>query len=176
MTSFPALRQSACCLILTASACSLLLSGQAQARDDDDHGARHTAGRATPGAAAASPVYVQECGACHVAYPPGLLPAASWQRLIGHLDKHFGVDASLDEVALQQIRAHVQAGAGSNRRVREVPPDDRITRSAWFVRKHDEVSARTWKLPAVKSASNCSACHAQAQQGDFNENDVRIPR
>ena len=23
--------------------------------------------------------YQQECSACHMAYPPGLLPAASWQ-------------------------------------------------------------------------------------------------
>ena len=25
--------------------------------------------------------YSQECAACHLAYPPGLLPAASWQAL-----------------------------------------------------------------------------------------------
>ena len=38
------------------------------------------------------PKYQQECAACHTAYPPGLLPAASWQRLMGGLGKHFGVE------------------------------------------------------------------------------------
>ena len=68
------------------------------------------------------------------------------------------------------------ANAGSSRRGRDEPPQDRITQSAWFLRKHDEVPARTWKLPAVKSPSNCVACHARAEQGDFNEHNVRLPR
>ena len=42
------------------------------------------------------PAYVQECGSCHVAFAPGLLPAASWQRLMADLGRHFGSDASLD--------------------------------------------------------------------------------
>ena len=45
-----------------------------------------------------------------------------------------------------------------------------------FLGKHDEVAASTWKLPAVKSAANCGACHTTADQGDFNENKIRIPR
>ena len=48
-------------------------------------------------------VYQQECAACHLAYPPGLLPAASWQRLMGNLPKHFGTDASLDAATLQTL-------------------------------------------------------------------------
>jgi len=126
--------------------------------------------------APALPAYTQECGSCHVAYPPGLLPAASWQRLMGNLSHHFGTDASLDAPAQQSIATWLQANAGSYRRVREAPPADRITRSAWFTREHDEVPAAAWKAAAVKSPSNCSACHAQAEQGDFNEHNVRIPR
>ena len=61
-------------------------------------------------------------------------------------------------------------------RVREEPPQDRITRAAWFVREHDEVHAATWALPAVKSAANCAACHTRADQGEFRERDIRIPR
>lgn len=122
------------------------------------------------------PAYQQECASCHVAYPPGLLPSASWQRLMGSLSRHYGVDASLDPATTKELSTWLAANAGSLRRVREEPPQDRITRSAWFLRKHDEVPARTWKLPAVKSPSNCSACHTQADQGDFNEHNVRIPR
>lgn len=122
------------------------------------------------------PKYQQECAACHLAYPPGLLPASSWQRLMNNLPHHFGTDASLDAATVQQLSTWLTANAGTYRRVREAPPDDRITRSAWFVREHDEISAATWKLPAVKSAANCAACHIRAEQGVFNEHDVRIPR
>lgn len=123
-----------------------------------------------------SPKYQQECSSCHVAYPPGMLPAASWHRLMNNLTRHYGTDASLDPATMKQLETWLTANAGTYKRVREVPPDDRITRSAWFVRKHDEVSASTWKLPAVKNAANCSACHTRADQGEFNEHDVRIPR
>lgn len=120
------------------------------------------------------PKYRQECAACHVAYPPGMLPAASWQRIMNNLGQHYGTDASLDPAAVKEIGDWLAAHAGAD--TRAAPPADRITRSAWFIREHDEVPAAAWKLPAVKSASNCSACHTQANQGDFNERHVRIPR
>lgn len=131
--------------------------------------------RASTAAAVTSPKYQTECAACHIAYPPGMLPAASWQRLTGSLNKHFGVDASLDATSTTEIADWLQAHAGSYKRVSEEPPQDRISKSKWFVRKHDEVSASVWKRKAVGSPSNCSACHADAGKGRFNEHDVRIP-
>lgn len=122
------------------------------------------------------PQYQQECGACHVAYPPGFLPAPSWQRLMHGLPKHFGTDASLDAATTGQIANWLTANAGTSRRGREEPPQDRITRSAWFEHEHGRIAAATWKLPQVKSAANCAACHTNANQGAFNEHDVRIPR
>jgi hypothetical protein len=129
--------------------------------------------------AAPTPARVQaECGACHVAYPATLLPASSWQRLMATLPRHFGTDASLDAAAAAEIGAWLAAHAAppDARRGREAPPDNRITRTAWFVREHREVPAATWARPAIKSASNCAACHGGAEQGNFNEDDVRIPR
>lgn len=122
------------------------------------------------------PKYQQECASCHIAYPPGMLPAESWRRLMVGLPRHFGADASLDAASQQEISTWLAAGAGTAKRTRESPAEDRITRSAWFVRKHDELPATVWKRPAVKSPANCSACHAQADQGDFNEHKVHVPR
>jgi len=122
------------------------------------------------------PKYQQECAACHVAYPPGILPAASWQRVMHNLQRHFGTDASLDPATVKELSAWLTANAGTYKRVREEPSEDRITRSAWFIGKHHEVPAATWKLPAVKSAANCAACHTRADQGEFRERDIRIPR
>lgn len=122
------------------------------------------------------PQYRQECASCHVAYPPAMLPAVSWQRIVAGLPHHFGVDASLDPATSRQIGTWLEANAGQGRRAREAPPGDRITRSAWFVREHAEVPAATWRSTAVKSPSNCAACHTQADQGNFHEHDIRIPR
>jgi hypothetical protein len=127
-------------------------------------------------AAPALPAYQKECGACHVAYPPGLLPAASWRRITADLARHFGTDASLDSAGTQRIAGYLAANAGTSRRAGEVPPPDRITRAAWFQRQHAEVPAAIWRSPAVKSAANCAACHPRAAEGDFDEDRVRIPR
>jgi mono/diheme cytochrome c family protein len=127
-------------------------------------------------ATAVLPTYKQECGACHVAFPPGMLPLDSWRRLLSNLPHHYGTDASLDAATVNELAAWLSANAGTYKRVAELPPEDRITRSAWFIRKHDEVPSAVWKRPAVKSATNCAACHTQADQGDFNEHTVRIPR
>jgi mono/diheme cytochrome c family protein len=124
------------------------------------------------------PVYKQECSACHVAYPAGMLPAASWKRLMGGLNKHYGTDASLDEKSLAEISGWLDGHAGTYKRVSEMPPDDRITKSAWFIRKHNEreVSPAVWKRASVGSASNCIACHTNAAQGSFSEREIKIPK
>ena len=44
--------------------------------------------------------YTLECASCHTAYPPGMLPARSWERLMAGLDRHYGSDASLDAKTL----------------------------------------------------------------------------
>ena len=150
----------------TALALLALLAAAEPARADGDRRA----------AVPLLPKYRSECAACHLAYPPGLLPAASWQRLMQDLPHHFGTDASLDPVTVGELTKWLTANAGTSRRGREAPPQDRITQSAWFQREHREVAAATWKLPAVKSSSNCAACHTTADQGDFNEHQVRIPR
>lgn len=135
--------------------------------------ARADGGRAMP--AHVPPTYLQECAACHTAYPPGLLPAASWKRVMDGLAQHYGTDASLDAATVQQLNQWLQAHAGTYRRVREEPPEDRLTRSDWFERKHRKIEPSAWKLPSVKSAANCAACHAGADQGRFSEHDLRMP-
>lgn len=124
------------------------------------------------------PKYQQECAACHIAYPPGMLPAASWQRLMDTLNKHFGADASLDESTAREINAWLKAHAGTYKRVNQEPAQDRITKSAWFLQKHraGEVPPEVWKRAAVGSASNCAACHSSAALGSFSEREIKIPK
>ena len=126
---------------------------------------------------AATPLktYTQECGACHTAYPANLLPAASWKRVMAGLGHHFGTDASLDATASAPIAVWLQANAGTDKRLREGPPQDRITLSAWFERKHRQVEPVVWTLPSVKTAVNCPACHSGADMGIYSERGLRVP-
>jgi mono/diheme cytochrome c family protein len=94
---------------------------------------------------------------------------------MGGLGKHYGTDASLDEATVRQLAGWLQQHAGTYKRVTDAPPQDRITRSAWFERKHRRIDAAVWKHASVKSAANCAACHTGADQGRFNDDDLRFP-
>ena len=134
--------------------------------EDDDEGRRY---------AASHPAWKAECGGCHVAYPPQMLPARSWRALMSGLDNHFGTDASLDPQRATDIRAFLERNAGRER-IPAAQPVLRITETSWFVREHDEVPARAWKSATVKSPSNCGACHVNADQGSYGEGSLRLPK
>ena len=139
----------------------------------------HTTGLLASGGNAAplDPNYVQECGSCHVAYPPRLLSASSWSATMNGLSSHFGVDASLEPPALASISSYL-AGNAKQKETRSTggQPILRITETRWFLHEHDEITESTWKLPAVRSRSNCSACHTTAEQGVYSEHKIRIPQ
>jgi len=167
-------------LILKASLMLWLTVGglPAALADDDDHGSwwgsKGGQGAGKPSSAPAQ--FQKECASCHMAYPAGLLPAGSWQHLMANLGQHFGSDATLDASSVNVITEYLTRNAGSYKRVSEMPPQDRITQSNWFARKHNKhVNASTWARPAVGSRANCAACHQGAEQGNFNEHSVRIP-
>ncbi|WP_296753466.1 diheme cytochrome c [Thiobacillus sp.] len=127
----------------------------------------------------------QECGSCHLAYPPSMLPRASWQRVMTGLEQHFGEDASLDPATQADILKFLEknaadsGGSGMGRRVMRMDGNTaplRITETRWFVRKHDEVPRATWSRKSIGSAANCAACHREAEQGNFEEDAIRIPK
>lgn len=120
--------------------------------------------------------WAAECGGCHLAFPPGLLPAASWKKLMTGLDKHFGTDASLPAADTKEITDFLVKNE-SNRWTASTSPL-RISESEWFKTKHraDEINPAVWKRASVKSPANCLACHKGADKGDFNENSIVIPK
>lgn len=133
-----------------------------------------------------SPAYVSECGSCHMAYPPALLPARSWAALMTGLSDHFGDNAELSADSAAQIRNYLVSNAADHATAcrasafaRSVPGDQtplRITDTPYFKRRHDEVPLSVVKkVPEIGSFSNCQACHRGAQAGSFSEHAVRIP-
>jgi cytochrome c553 len=115
--------------------------------------------------------YQAECGSCHLAFPPGMLPRASWQKMLGTLDAHFGQNAEVDVATRAQLDGFLGAFAGPA--TGQAP--QRITELAWFKREHDEVSARIFARKSIGSAANCAACHTGAEKGDYGERGIRIP-
>ena len=100
------------------------------------------AGAAAPAAMAdqerfamTNPTWNTECGSCHVAYPPRLLPTASWEALLGDLGNHFGSDASLDPATTAELLAYAQMHASArapaaNRRCASPAPAGSCTNMA----------------------------------------------
>ncbi|HXU94651.1 MAG TPA: diheme cytochrome c [Gallionella sp.] len=130
----------------------------------------------------------EECGSCHMAYPPGLLPSKSWEKLLNEkaLGDHFGDDASLDEETLKEIRDYALANAADKswyKRSRKIALATekgeaplRITEVRYIKRKHHEIPEKMIKgNKDVKSLSFCNACHTKAEEGTFDNDTVRIP-
>ncbi len=132
-----------------------------------------------------NPGYAEACGACHFAYQPGLLPAASWGRLMdGHGD-HFGNDLALTSGQQAVLRAYLDANAAdrapgrhSRKLLRGMDGQTflRVTETPWFLRKHHHVAAATFRRPSVGGAGNCPACHPAAARGDYDDDAVRVRR
>jgi hypothetical protein len=114
---------------------------------------------------ATSPAYVDECGACHMAYQPALLPAKSRQRVFAGLTDHFGDDGSLSDPVRQEIEAYYPANAGEDTGTDLL----RITEMRWWLREHHEVKESRWASPEVKFKGNCVACHKAAEQGSYED-------
>lgn len=133
-----------------------------------------------------NPAYQEECGSCHIAYPPGLLSSASWKKLMDNLDNHFGDNAELSADIHKQIsdflsknNADTSDYRRSRKFLRGIDSNNaplRITETPYFKREHHEIPNRLVKNnDKVRSFSNCNACHAKAEQGLFDEHRVRIP-
>ena len=119
--------------------------------------------------------YEAECASCHMAYPPALLSQQSWKNLMSGLSKHFGTDASLDPKTQTELTNWLIKNATTRQKYSETAPENRITKTSWFIRKHDEVNADVWKRAGIKSPANCGACHIDAANGVFSEKNIKIP-
>jgi hypothetical protein len=133
-----------------------------------------------------SALWKEECGSCHQAFHPSLLPARSWRSLLAQQDRHFGEDLALSQSTLSELLAFAvpnaaEAGASEaawkiNRSVRSAAVPLRITETPYWIKKHREIAAADWKQVAVKSKANCPACHLDAEAGTYEDAAMRIPR
>jgi cytochrome b len=132
------------------------------------------------------PVWREECGSCHLAFHPNLLPARSWALIMAGQGQHFGTDLGLDAPTAAAVQAFLVGNAAENSATeaafkinRSIAPGLsplRITETPYWVGKHGDIAAADWQLPQVKSKSNCAGCHLDAVAGTFEDAAMRIPR
>jgi hypothetical protein len=99
-----------------------------------------------------------ECGACHMAFPPGMLSSGEWSRIMSELSSHFGANASLDPPVQQEIAGYLERNGDASSRLDPSGNLPRITMTDRFVAKHRS-AIRLWRKGQVKSLSDCMACH-----------------
>lgn len=165
----------------------VILSTQVSLGDDDEGEHRYSLFERKPGVApVTNHLYEQECSSCHFAYPPGLLPAQSWQKIMATLDDHFGENAELTEADRNAIQEYLLGNSADHAQLRrskkimrsltEGETPLRITELAYFKREHHDIPARIVKdNPKVGSFSQCDSCHQDASGGFFSENRINIP-
>ena len=158
--------------------------------DDDSHignrrGSKHSRERYLK--PVSNPTYKEECGACHFAYQPELLPSGSWQKILARLDDHFGGEVDLDVESKKIIAGYLKANSAeyssAKRAVKIVrslkaQTPMRITDVPYIRHKHedDDIPADAFTRKSVGSMSNCIACHTNAEDGIYDDDDIVIPR
>jgi len=127
----------------------------------------------------ADPLVKEECGSCHLAFAPSMLPASSWQRMMANLKDHFGDDASVEPAVAASITDYLVNNAGDTggrrygdkllRGVSGANAPLRITELPKWVREHRKVPDWEWKHKEVRTRANCTACHVDAAKGYYDE-------
>ena len=176
--------------LITTAACIALLLVTGVALSDDKDGMKRLRSwfdGTTPGIdSVLLELYVNECGGCHFSYQPELLPARSWEKIMGGLDQHFGENAELDQGDQRRIKNFLlnHSAGGVNyglpskfmRAQGDGQMPQRITEMRYFVHEHSELPKKLVQdNPKVRSFSNCDSCHQKAKQGVYDEYEVRIP-
>ncbi len=127
----------------------------------------------------------EECGSCHTAFYPSLLPARSWQHMMATQNEHFGTDLALGVDTVRLVTDFMTTHAADRHLTeagfktdRSLPADAvplRITDTPYWRKKHRDITTADWAKPAVKSKNNCAACHHDADAGTYDDGAMRIP-
>jgi len=130
-------------------------------------------------------VYKENCGACHFVYQPGLLPARSWLIIMDNPGGHPGGDLSIDNESKAEIKKYLNQNSAEksqskiSRKIlasigRDVP--SRISEVPYISNKHRKIKQEVFLRTSIGSRGNCIACHKTAERGDYDDDNVTIPK
>lgn len=130
--------------------------------------------------------WTEECGGCHLAYHPSLLPVRAWHALLAQQADHFGEDLVLDADVIASLQAFALAHAaeqGESEAAMKIAASTvaadsplRITETEYWRRKHADIVETAWKTASVHGKGDCGACHYDAEAATFEDSAMRIPR
>jgi len=129
--------------------------------------------------------YKEQCGACHFAYQPALLPSGSWLKILSGLEDHNGEEVVVGEENKKTISKYLEENSAeysSTKRARKIiqsldgQTPNRITEVPYLRRKHHEIKEDVFKRESIGSRSNCTACHSTAERGVYEDDYVHIPK
>jgi hypothetical protein len=137
-------------------------------------------------APATDPAYGKECGSCHFAYLPGMLPARSWHAIV-NAKNHFGETLSLPPDTAKHIEEFLVANAADRSAYRgselmlwdvdakAVP--SRITTLPLMWQRHVTIRHLMKETNRVKvnTLANCDSCHENASSGSFAYDHIVVP-
>jgi cytochrome b len=130
------------------------------------------------------PAFYHECGDCHVAYPPYLLPKKSWKRVMGALDNHFGDEITEANITKSQqesiLNFLVQNAAETSKREAAIKVMDSlgkrrpkaITKTPYWRETHKDIPKSVYKQKKIKDKSNCVACHKDFKYGNLDDMNI----
>lgn len=127
----------------------------------------------------------EECGSCHMAYHPSLLPARSWTELLQQQHEHFEEDLLLDDALVIELTDFAVANSAElgitepSRKIidwnKSTLTPLRITETRYWIHKHEEIAPEIWQQASVNGKGQCDACHSDARQGWFEDSKMKIP-
>lgn len=131
------------------------------------------------------PEFENECGSCHITYPPYLLPKRSWVAMMQDLENHFGDDASIDNKTNLSILAFLKANSAENatheaafKILKSLKGNDStiaITKTPYWKGRHKHIENEIFLSQDVKSRANCSACHQNIEYGLIENTLIKVP-
>jgi hypothetical protein len=180
--------------LLSCAVCAVLGAGPAAAVDDRFNPYKYEGGGFAP---ASNRTYVNECGACHFTYLPGMLPTRSWQAVMAKANNdHFGESLLLEPRVAREIEQYLVSNAADKSdhlgaqailyRLRKDAAPLRITSLPVFRAKHFMAAyvkkstprvntSRPFPPAAVKALMNCNDCHEKAGTGSFAYKEIVVP-
>ncbi len=128
-----------------------------------------------------------ECGSCHITYPPYLLPKESWVKMMNELDDHFGDDASLDEQTrvaildfLEKNSAETSTHKAAFKITKSLKNSDEtiiaVSSTPYWKAKHKDIDSKVFDTQAVKNKANCIACHKEIDTGLLEKDLIALPK
>lgn len=137
---------------------------------------------------AENPSFYEKCSKCHKTYPPFMLPHDSWVRLMDGLDNHFGeqiLENNITKSEQNTIKEYLltHSAETSTHKVAfktlyslgDMRPIS-MSKVPYWRESHKSIDKAIFKMPPIKDASNCFACHPDFEYGILDNTRIHIPK